>query len=152
MTQLTVTTKIYAALETVRHAYTTPADIMMWNYASDDRYCPSASHDLRVWWVFCSRMQAKDGSRWFDFAGQYILVNLMTHLEYVMWELNDVSFVPSDRTVTVDFVKDGSCGCVTVTTTFDAEKENSHEMQVVWRQAILDNFKSYVESVGNKSQ
>lgn len=48
MTQLTVSTKVYAPLEKVRHTRTTPAAIMQRNHASDDRHCPASSNDLRV--------------------------------------------------------------------------------------------------------
>ena len=47
--------------------------------------------------------------------------------------------------VDVTFQEDGSCGCVTVTETFDAEELHSNEMQIAGWQAILENFKKHVE-------
>ena len=58
----------------------------------------------------------------------------------------DTDFVPAGRMVDVLFQEDGSCGCVTVTETFDAEEIHDDEMQVAGWQAILDNFKKHVES------
>ena len=49
------------------------------------------------------------------------------------------------RTVTVLF-DELSCGSVMVTETFDAEPIHSLEQQEAGRQAILNNFKVYVEN------
>ena len=57
----------------------------------------------------------------------------------------DSDFVPAGRIVDVSFVEDGSCGCVTVTETFDAEEIHSTEQQIQGWQAILDNFKKHCE-------
>jgi hypothetical protein len=53
----------------VWEAYTTPEGIKQWNAASDDWHTTSASVDLRKGGTFSSRMEAKDGSVGFDFAG-----------------------------------------------------------------------------------
>jgi hypothetical protein len=44
------------------------------------------------------------------------------------------------------FFEDNTCGTIKVTETFEAENENPVEMQRVGWQAILDNFKKYVET------
>lgn len=142
--QLTVSTKVYAPLETVRARRTTPAYIMQRNHASDDRHCPAASQDLRVGWMFSSTMAAKDGSFSFDFTGQYDALEPMKRIEYTMGEFKE-HFVPAGRKVTVMFEEDGSCGCVTVTETFDAEELHSSEQQIEGWQAILENFKKACE-------
>lgn len=90
-------------------------------------------------------MAAKDGSFSFDFTGQYDVVEPMSRIEYTMGEFKK-HFIPAGRKVTVVFEEDGSCGCVTVTETFDAEEVHSHEMQIAGRSAILENFKKQCEA------
>jgi uncharacterized protein YndB with AHSA1/START domain len=60
-----------APIEQVWRAYTTPAEIRQCNAASDDWHTTAASVDLREGGAFSSRMEAKDGSMGFDFAGTY---------------------------------------------------------------------------------
>jgi uncharacterized protein YndB with AHSA1/START domain len=67
--QITVETRIQAPISKVWAAYTTPDDIVQWNAASDDWHTTKASVDLREGGAFSSRMEAKDGSFGFDFAG-----------------------------------------------------------------------------------
>jgi len=93
-----------------------------------------ASVDLRVGGTFSSRMEAKDGSMGFDFAGTY--TNVVEH------KLIECEF--GDRAMRVEF--SAGPGTVTVRETFDAEATNSEEMQRSGWQAILDNFKKHVES------
>ena len=69
MEPITVTTTVAAPLAEVWRAYTTPADIMQWNAASDDWHTTAATVDLRPGGHFSSRMEARDGSFGFDFAG-----------------------------------------------------------------------------------
>jgi Activator of Hsp90 ATPase homolog 1-like protein len=69
--KITVETTVAAPIEDVWRAWTTPDDIMQWNAASDDWHTTNATVDLRVGGIFSSRMEAKDGSMGFDFAGTY---------------------------------------------------------------------------------
>ena len=132
--QITVDTTVAASIEEVWRAYTTPEDIMQWNAASDDWHTTSAKVDLRVGGAFSSRMEAKDGSFGFDFAGTYTNVVTNRLLEY--------SF--GDRTARVDFTQ--APEGINVTVTFDAEETHSIEQQQGGWQAILNNFKRHVES------
>ncbi len=135
--QITVETKVAASVAAVWNAYTTPADIMKWNAASDDWHTTAATVDLRVGGNFSSRMEAKDGSFGFDFAGTYTAVVPHKQLAY--------SF--GDRIATVDF--DPTDGGVTVRVTFDAEETHSAEQQRAGWQAILDNFARHVQQKTN---
>ncbi|MGD9842827.1 MAG: SRPBCC family protein [Steroidobacteraceae bacterium] len=130
--KLTVATVINAPINKVWSAYTTPEDIKQWNAASDDWHTTQAAVDLRVGGVFTSRMEAKDGSFGFDFAGTYTKI--------VPYSLIEYSF--GDRTGTVEFMADDSG--VNVRVTFDAETEHSIEQQRQGWQAILDNFAKHV--------
>ncbi|SDZ18654.1 SRPBCC domain-containing protein [Nitrosomonas sp. Nm33] len=107
--RITVETTVAAPIEEVWRAYTTPEDIKQWNAASDDWHTTAATVDLRVGGVFSSRMEAKDGSVGFDFAGVY--TNIVKH------KLIEYSF--GDRAAQVEFV--GSPKNVRVRVTFDSE-------------------------------
>ena len=113
--------------------WTTPEDIKRWNAASDDWHTTASQVDLRVGGAFSSRMEAKDGSMGFDFAGIYTKV--------IEHQLIEGSF--GGRTLLVEFLE-GPNG-VTVRETFDAESTHSVEQQRTGWQAILDNFAKYVE-------
>ena len=80
-------------------------------------------------------MAAKDKSETFDFTGVYTDVSEHELIEY----LDD------GRHVKVEF-KESPEG-VEVIERFDPENENSEEIQKSGWQAILDNFKKYVEGV-----
>jgi uncharacterized protein YndB with AHSA1/START domain len=133
--QITVETIVAAPIEEVWRAYTTPEDIMQWNAASDDWHTTKANVDLRVGGEFSSRMEAKDGSFGFDFAGTYTNVVTNRLLEY--------SF--GDRTAKVNFAE--MPNGVNVKVVFDAEETHSVEQQQGGWQAILNNFKRHVESI-----
>src|SRR3569832_1912017 len=80
--KITVETIVAAPIAEVWRAYTTPEDIKQWNAASDDWHTPAATVDLRVGGTFSSRMEAKDGSMCFAFAGTYTNIVQHTLIEY----------------------------------------------------------------------
>ncbi len=130
--KIIVTTTIAAPIAEVWQAYTSPDDIKAWNAASADWHTTYAEVDLRVGGKFCSRMEAKDGSFGFDFAGEY--TKLIPHqlIEYVF----------DERKVSVNFTE-GSDG-VLVKVSFDPETIHPEEQQREGWQAILNNFAKYV--------
>jgi len=134
-TSITVETTVKAPAEKVWKYWTEPAHITKWNSASDDWHTPSATNDLRAGGTFTARMEARDGSMGFDFAGVYDEVRTNERIAYTMSD---------GRKVTVDFKANGDE--TTVTETFDAESTNSIEMQRGGWQAILDNFRKYTEA------
>ncbi len=110
------------------------------------RCCPWArGSEPKVGEVFTTRMEARDGSFGFDLTGQYTAVDPMRSFSYTMGEMKEY-FLDAGRVVDVMFEEDGSCGCVTVTETFDAEDIHDADMQIAGRQAILENFKKHIES------
>ena len=131
--QITVTTRVPAPIHDVWTAYTTPADIQRWNAASDDWHTTAATVDLRPGGMFCSRMEAKDGSAGFDFAGEYTQVIPHRLIEYTFGE----------RKARVEFTEEADG--VTVRVTFDAETTHTEEQQREGWQAILDNFGRHVK-------
>ncbi len=69
--KIVVESPVRAPIADVWRAWITPEDIKQWNAASVDWHTTRASVDLRVGVAFSSRMEAKDGSMGFDFAGTY---------------------------------------------------------------------------------
>lgn len=134
--QISIETNIKAPLHTVWNAYTTPEHIVQWNFASEEWCCPHAETDLRPGGAYKARMEAKDGSFGFDFEATYERIE---QNELLVMSLTD------GRMVRTTFVQ--TAASTTVTTVFDAEQENSMEMQRNGWQAILDNFGAYVERV-----
>ena len=132
--RITVETSVAAPIDQVWRAYTTPDDIVKWNAASDDWHTTKATVDLREGGLFSSRMEAKDGSMGFDFAGTYTKIVAHKRIEYAF----------GDRKAEVDFVP-GAKGVV-VRVAFDGETTHSVEQQQAGWQAILDNFTRYVEA------
>lgn len=133
--KITVETFIKAPVAKVWNAYTTPGGIVQWNAASDDWHTTKASVDLREGGMFSSRMEAKDGSFGFDFAGTYTRIVPNQLIEY--------SF--GNRTGVVEFLEDTNG--VTVRSTFDAETEHPAEQQRSGWQAILNRFTKHVEAL-----
>lgn len=131
---ITVETTVNAPIAKVWNAYTSPADIKQWNHASPDWHTTQAAVDLRIGGAFSSRMEAKDGSMGFDFAGTYTHVIAHQLIEYTM----------GNRTASVKFIQEDTG--VTVRITFDAESTHSIEQQQGGWQAILNNFAKHVQA------
>jgi len=125
---------VRAPIAAVWKAWTTPEDIVQWNTASPDWHTTRASVDLRVGGAFSSRMEAKDGSMGFDFAGEY--TEIVEHQRLV------ATF--GGRSLRVEFIP-GEAG-VTLRETFEAETIFPPEQQRQGWQAILSNFARHVEA------
>lgn len=134
-TIITVEATVHAPVEKVWNFWTDPAHIIHWNHASDDWHSPTAENDLRVGGSFSSRMEAKDGSMGFDFAGVYDKVDQYKEIAYSMED---------GRKVSIQFMAKGNQ--TIVKETFEAEQTFPAEMQQQGWQAILNNFKRYAES------
>ncbi|MCW8195977.1 ATPase [Proteobacteria bacterium 005FR1] len=130
----TVETVVKASRDKVWEAWNKPDDIMQWNAAQDDWHTTRSVVDLREGGGFLSRMEAKDGSVGFDFEEVYTRVVPCELIAYRM---------SNGREVEIEFI-DQADG-VLVRETFDAETENSAEMQRDGWQSILNNFARYVE-------
>jgi uncharacterized protein YndB with AHSA1/START domain len=135
-TKVTVEANIHAPIERVWEMWTKPEHIIKWNNASDGWHSPKAENDLREGGKFMCRMEAKDGSAGFDFAGTYDEVAGEDFISYTM---------DDGRKVEVSFEDEGN-GKTHITETFETEDQNPVEMQREGWQAILNNFKKYVEA------
>lgn len=133
--KIVIEATIKASLSRVWNVWNNPDDIKQWNAASDDWHTTRSVVDLREGGKFLSRMEAKDGSVGFDFEGTYTRIVPHRTIEYRMSD---------GREVEVQFVERGDR--IHVQTTFDAEMSNPAEIQRAGWQAILNNFRQYIEN------
>jgi uncharacterized protein YndB with AHSA1/START domain len=135
MTKIHISANILAEPTLVWEKYTNPTYITQWNFAHESWCCPSASNDLRVGGKYEARMEARDGSFGFDFWAIYDAVEPHTYLAYTMGDGRkaELFFKAQDNNSTL------------VEIHFEPETENSIELQQQGWQAILDNFKKFVE-------
>lgn len=134
-TKITIHATISAGIQKVWNYYTQPEHITKWNFASPDWHCPSASNDMRNGGKYTARMEAKDGSFGFEFEATYSEIRENQKFVYIM---------PDGREVSVSINEDNHLTNITVC--FDAETENPVDLQREGWQAILNNFKNYVEN------
>jgi uncharacterized protein YndB with AHSA1/START domain len=107
-----------------------------WNFASEDWCCPKATNDLQQGGTFNYRMESTDGKYGFDFTGTYTAVINENRIDYALGDGREVSVIfqaAGNQTKVIE--------------TFDAETENSLELQKNGWQAILDNFRKHAESI-----
>jgi uncharacterized protein YndB with AHSA1/START domain len=132
--RITITANILAGRQKVWDFYTKPEHITKWNFADPSWHCPTASNDFKIGGQYLARMEAKDGSFGFDFDATYIEINRGKSFSYEF----------GGRFATVMFKEVNELTEVTIS--FEPETENSIELQRDGWQAILENFKKYVET------
>lgn len=133
-TTVTIQTTVNCPVEEVWEKWTSPEYVTRWNAASDDWHTPRAENDLKVGGKFTYRMEAKDGSFGFDFWGTYTAI--------IPHELIEIT-LGDERKVKIVFLVEKNA--TKIIESFEAEEENSVELQRNGWQAILDNFKKVVE-------
>lgn len=131
---ITVSININTTLEKVWDFWNNPNHIQNWYFASPDWHCPKAENELQIGKGFNYRMEAKDGSFGFNFEGKYTKIIDFQIIEYVLAD---------NRKVITTFDKQKNS--VLVTQKFNPETENTIELQQSGWQAILNNFKKYIE-------
>jgi uncharacterized protein YndB with AHSA1/START domain len=134
-TKITVETTVNAPIEKVWEYWNGPEHITQWSFASDDWHTPRAENELRPGGKLKTRMESKDGKMGFDFEGEYIEVIPNRSIIYT---------IADGRNVKIHF--NGQGDQTSITETFEAEQTHSIELQRTGWQAILDNFKNYIES------
>jgi uncharacterized protein YndB with AHSA1/START domain len=130
---IVVETHVPVPPEAAWHAFTDPAAITRWNFATPEWCCPHAEVDLRPGGRHVARMEARDGSMGFDFEGSYEEVDAPRRLVLKLDDgrLSRTMFEPDGRGTRVR-------------TQFDPETSHPVEMQRDGWQAILDNYSAYV--------
>lgn len=131
---ITVQTTINATIEKVWSCWTKPEHITGWAFASDDWEAPFAQNEPWAGGTFKTRMQSKDGATGFDVEGMYDVVKMHERIEYTMSDGRQVHIIFKQTPRGINVIE-----------RFDAESEHTEEMQRAGWQAILDNFKKYVE-------
>ena len=136
MEKITIQTTVLAPKTKTWGYYTNPKHIVNWNFASEDWCCPKAENDLQIGGKYLARMEAKDGSFGFDFEAIYTSITPEKSIEYKLAD---------GRVVTIEFLDVDDQTEVHIA--FDPETQNPIKMQRDGWQAILDNFKTYVEQI-----
>ncbi len=135
---ITVEVLVDASAQQAWIYWTMPEYITKWAFASEDWHCPKAINNLRVGGHYSTTMASKDGQMAFDFGGTYTVVEptkrLINQLDdgRMVWVTFEV--ITPQQTLVVE--------------TFEAEDENTLELQRAGWQAILNNFKLAVEAGG----
>ncbi len=143
--KIKVEVEINAPVEKVWEFWTNPKDIVSWNFASDDWCCLNAENDLVVGGKFGATMSSTDKSVSFNFNGVYDEIILHKKISYSVDPMYyKQKNIDGGRKVDVEFVSLGNK--TKVIETFDPEEMHSRELQQQGWQAILNNFKKYVET------
>lgn len=132
---ITVQTKIQASLDKIWSLWTLPEHITRWNMSSEHWHTPYAENDLKIGGKFKYTMASKDGTVSFYFIGTYSTIQDKKIIIYTIEDGRKVIIVFDEQ-------EDG----VVILQSFDPESENPEEFQQQGWQAILDNFKNYVEN------
>ena len=135
MKTITIETTVNGDIDKIWDSWTQPEHIVNWNFAIPGWLCPKAVNNLEVGQRFNYRMEARDGSMGFDYEGTYTQIEPNSSIVY---ELGD------GRKVSIAFEKEGDA--VSIVEIFEVEDINTAEQQKQGWQAVLDNFKNYVES------
>lgn len=133
--KITVSASVNVDKNKVWDCYTNPEHIVHWNFADPSWHCPIAENNMTIGGKYLARMEAKDGSFGFDFEAFYTKIDMQNSFSYSFGDrFCDVNFnVVDDQTEVI--------------VSFDPETENPIELQQAGWQAILNNFKFYVESL-----
>jgi uncharacterized protein YndB with AHSA1/START domain len=134
-TILTVEAIVNADVEKVWDLWTNPMHILKWNNASAEWHTTYVENDLRAGGRFLYRMEGKDMVRGFDFSGEYTAVEPLKHIYFTL---------DDGRKVQVAFTPNGTK--TLVKQIFEADNTQSAEIQQSGWQAIMDSFKTHVET------
>lgn len=133
---ITIEATVNAPIEKVWEAWSTPEHIPNWAFADSSWGAKDVENDLKTGGKFKTHMFDKQSGEGFDFGGTYSEVKEHTLIEY---DITDGRHVKAVFEQAPEGVK--------ITQTFDPENENPIEMQRDGWQAILNNFKTYAESL-----
>lgn len=136
--KITIETAIRAPIERVWTCWNNPEHIIHWSHASEDWTTPFAENDLRVGGLLRVGYGSPDGLNDFTFEGSYTAVEPNKLIEYT---------IADGRRVRISFEE--TAAGIRVVETFDAENENSAELQRAGWGAILENFRKYTESLAS---
>lgn len=133
--KIIISSYVNAKTEKVWQYYNQANHIVNWNFASDDWCCPKVESDFIEGGKYVARMEAKDGSFGFDFEAVFDEIREPERVAYTMAD---------GRRAEIKFKPEGEFTLVKIS--FDPDQSHSKEMQQEGWQAILNNFKKYVET------
>ena len=136
MEPITIEITILKPLEKVWEYFYNPKHIDKWNYPTPNWHCPKADIDFREGGSFDYRLEYKDKTFGYDFAG---VITEISDRKYVKSTLKD------GRKIEVHFNKIDE-NTTEVVEIFEPEQQYSREMQRTGFYAILDRFHKYVEN------
>ncbi len=139
--KLTVSCTLNLPLNRVWELWTTPKHIKLWNQASTEWHTTQASNNLMVGGAFNYHMAAKDGSFGFDFSGKYTSIDLEKKICYTLDDHREVEIVFEQINNQTQ-----------ITQQFEAETENTPDLQQAGWQAILNSFKKYSETYEHENK
>lgn len=130
--KISIHTDIPKPIELVWKTYITPKHVDAWNYATEDWETVGSVSDFRVGGFFKYPMRAKDHSFGFDFEGEFLKIEPLKYIKYRMLDdrIVEIKMTELPKKVFVEVI-------------FDAETENSPELQQQGWQQILESFKCY---------
>lgn len=131
---ITITTTIQAPIHTVFESYLSPADNLRWNTAGEGWTVSHTTINPVIGGTYSIGFKSPDGANDFDFGGVYTNIipdQLIT------------SILDDGRHVKVLFEEKDNEAIVTIE--FDAEQENSLELQEQGWGKILTHFKQFIE-------
>ena len=131
---LNVETEVNKPVKHVWNYWNNPKHIVKWNLASNEWECPKAENNLIIGGNFSYTMAAKDGSAKFEFEGTYTTIEEFERIEYTLKD---------GRMVVIEFIAEANR--TKIKESFVPDNSTSHEFQKSGWQAILDNFKKYIE-------
>lgn len=134
-TIITVQALVKGPIERVWNCWVTPDDIAKWHSVSEDLYCQDVNNNFLVKGSFDYRMESKKGQPGYRLAGVYDEISVYNHINYTLLD---------GRKVRVRFLS--SNGETEIIESIEAESNRPIEQQQKEWQAILSNFKKYIEN------
>lgn len=134
-TVITVKSIVNASVEKVWKIWNNPDDIIVWCTSNPDWHTPVTVNDLREGGKFIFRMEPTDGSIGYVYDCVYDVVKVNEYIEYHNRDGRDVkiTFIANGHQTIID-------------QSIEVESNIPIEYQRGGWQAIMDNFKKYVES------
>jgi len=131
---ITVQVNISASLEKCWQIFTNPADIRRFNNPFPDWHTAQVAIDFKEDGRYFYRMERKDGSEGFDFAGTY---GRIIHGQQIEYRGDD------GRSTMHVFTSEGQN--TEITEIFEPDVHTPIDLQRSFCQNLLDSFKQYVE-------
>ncbi len=131
---ITVQTIINASVADCWKCWTNPADILKFNNPFDDWHTAKVDIDVKPGGRLYYSMEAKNGSEGFDFGGVYDIIITNERIE---------STGDDGRKTINTFTADGNK--TIVKEIFEPDATTPLDVQTLFCQNILDNFKKYME-------